>query len=71
MLELDGDLVLYDYSYPPADSSRAGVTVLEPVTDHTFRMPDGDLVVFEFDDSGQIERVKRRSDYLFPVRPKH
>lgn len=68
VLELDGDLVLYDYSYPPADGARDGVTVLEPVAEHTFRMPDGDLVVFELDASGEVERIKRRSDYIFPVR---
>ena len=68
VLELDGDLVLYDYSYPPANSARSGVTILEPVSEHTFRMPDGDLVVFELDASGAVERIKRRSDYIFPVR---
>lgn len=68
VLELDGDLVMYGYSYPPADGARDGVTVLEPVAEHTFRMPDGGLVVFEFDDGGRVERIKRRSDYIYPVK---
>ena len=67
VLELDGDLVMYSYSYPPADGARDGVTVLELVADHSFRMPDGGMVVFEFDDNGQVERIKRRSDYIYPV----
>ena len=68
VLELEGDLVMYGYSYPPANGARDGVTVLEPVAEHTFRMPDGGMVVFEFDDSGQVERIKRRSDYIYPVK---
>ena len=31
VLELDGDLILYSYSYPPASGARDGVTRLEPV----------------------------------------
>lgn len=64
VFEMDGELVLYDYSYPPADSARAGVTRLEPVGEHTFLMPDGEPVVFEFDDRGRVYRIKRRFDYL-------
>lgn len=67
VLAIDGDLVLYDYSYPPAGGARDGVTVLEPVSEHTFRMPDGGLVVFELDPDGGVERIQRRSDYIFPV----
>ena len=61
---LNGELVLYDYSYPPSDSARSGVTVLEPVGEHSFLMPDGEPVVFEFDDHGRVFRIKRRFDYL-------
>lgn len=67
VLEIDGDLVMYSYSYPPANGARGGVTVLEPVAEHEFRMPDGGVVVFEFDDRGKVHRIKRRSDYIFPV----
>lgn len=66
VFESNGDLVLYDYSYPPADSANAGVTVLEPVdeAEHTFLMPDGEPLVFEFGEDGEVERIKRRFDYL-------
>ena len=67
VLALDGELVLYDYNYPPADGARDGVTRLEPIGEHSFRMPDGEAVVFELDTSGSVQRIKRRSDYLFPV----
>jgi CubicO group peptidase (beta-lactamase class C family) len=67
VLVLDGELVLYSHDYPPADDADAGVTRLTPVANHTFRMPDGELVVFELGDDGSVQRIKRRSDYLFPV----
>jgi hypothetical protein len=68
---LGGELVLVEHSYPPADEPGAGVTLLEPVPDaeHTFRMPDGEPVVFELDAAGRVERIRRRYDYLYPVPP--
>jgi hypothetical protein len=64
-----GELVVYEHSYPPADEPEAGVTPLEPVGEHTFRMPDGEPLVFELDSEGRVERIRRRNDYLYPVPP--
>ena len=62
----DGHLVMYGLSYPPSGAPANSITRLEPVAEHTFRMGDGELVVFEMGDDGRVERVKRRSDYLYP-----
>lgn len=67
VLALDGDLVLYSHDYPPAEDADSGVTRLVPVEGDTFRMPDGEPVVFEMNEEGSVERIKRRYDYLFPV----
>jgi CubicO group peptidase (beta-lactamase class C family) len=67
VLVLDGRLVLYEHNYPPEDDPRDGITPLTPVSEHTFRMPDGEPVVFELDASGRVERVRRRFEYLTPV----
>ena len=69
VMVLGGRLVLYEHSYPPADDPEAGVTPLEPVAEHTFRMPDGEPVVFELDAAGRVERIRRRHDYLYPLPP--
>jgi hypothetical protein len=29
-------------------------------------MPDNELVTFELDENGRVERIKKRSDYLVP-----
>lgn len=63
---LGEELVLYEESYPPEDDPRDGLTALEPVSENTFRMDDGELVVFETDDDGNVVRVKRRYDYIYP-----
>ncbi|MEM7586286.1 MAG: serine hydrolase [Acidobacteriota bacterium] len=65
----DQQLVFYEHSYPPEDAPSNGLTRLEPVSEHTFRMSDGELVVFELDDDGRVERIKRRFDYIYPVDP--
>jgi len=69
VMVVGGDLVLYARSYPPADDPGEGVTRLEPVAEHTFRMPDGEPLVFELDAAGRVERIRRRHDYLYPVPP--
>jgi len=66
VLVLGGDLVMYGYNYPPSDNASSGFTRLTPMQGSTFRMPDNELVTFEFDESGKVERIKKRSDYLFP-----
>lgn len=67
VLILDDRLVLYSHNYPPEDDATEGVTRLEPVEGDTFKMSDGEQVVFEMDDEGQVERIQRRYDYLYPV----
>jgi CubicO group peptidase (beta-lactamase class C family) len=62
-----GDLALYDHGYPPGDDPRRSLTLLEPVAGRTFRLPDGDPVIFVLDEAGRVERVQRRYDYLYPV----
>jgi CubicO group peptidase (beta-lactamase class C family) len=61
------ELLLYEYSYPPEDEPGAGVTVLEPVSGDSFRLPDGELLTFELDEGGAVQRIHRRSDYLYPL----
>jgi CubicO group peptidase (beta-lactamase class C family) len=68
VLVLDGQLVFYEHSYPPDDDPLDGITRLVPVAENVFRMPDGEPVVFELDASGKVERVRRRFEYLTPVR---
>jgi CubicO group peptidase (beta-lactamase class C family) len=68
VLVLDGQLVFYEHNYPPDDDPLDGITPLVPVAENTFRMPDGEPVVFELDASGRVERVRRRFEYLTPMR---
>lgn len=63
---LDGGLVLYSHDYPPEEDALSGVTRLEPLGGHAFSMPDGESVVFELDEDGRVERIRRRYDYLYP-----
>jgi CubicO group peptidase (beta-lactamase class C family) len=67
VLRLGAELVVYEYDYPPGDDPTASLTRLTPVDGDVFRMPDGDPFIFEFDAAGQVERIQRRSDYIFPV----
>ncbi len=64
---LDGELVMYEHNYPPEDDPESALTRLEPVAEHTFRMSDGELVVFELGEDGEVTRVRRRYDYIYPV----
>jgi CubicO group peptidase (beta-lactamase class C family) len=68
VLALDGDLVLYEHDYPPAE--EPGVSRLAPVAGeaHTFTMSDGERVHFEMNDDGTVRRLQKRYDYLMPVR---
>lgn len=66
VLILDNELVMYEYNYPPEEDPRDGLTHLTPVDKHTFRMSDGELVVFELGKDGKVERIKRRYDYIYP-----
>ena len=70
VLILGGKLVIYDYYYPPYDNASSGYSRLTPVEGTSFRMPDNELLTFELDEDGDVERVKRRSDYIFPKEKK-
>lgn len=67
VLILGDQLVIYSYEYPPAEDAEDGVNRLEPVGGNKFEMAEGEYVVFETDDDGKVIRMKRRTDYLFPV----
>ena len=57
---------MYGYDYPPYYDASSGYTTLTPVEGATFKRPNNDLVIFELDDSGQVLRIKRNNNYLFP-----
>ncbi|MCW8985966.1 MAG: serine hydrolase, partial [Thermoanaerobaculales bacterium] len=63
---LGGELVIYGYDYPPWENASTGYESLTPVEGATFRRPNKDLVTFELDDAGNVVRVKRNNNYLFP-----
>lgn len=63
----DGTLHFYEHDYPPSDRAESNLNRLEPIAEHTFRMGDGENVVFEMAADGTVERVRRRYEYLTPV----
>jgi CubicO group peptidase (beta-lactamase class C family) len=63
-----GQLAMYSYSYPPADEAEDGLTHLEYVEDHKFKIGEGEYLFFEMDDDGKVVRIKDRANYLFPVK---
>jgi CubicO group peptidase (beta-lactamase class C family) len=67
VLLLEGQLALYDYSYPPDEDPAAGLTPLEPLGGNRFRLPDGEVLTFELDGQGQVLRIQRRYEYLYPA----
>lgn len=69
VLLLDEGLVVYSHDYPPSEDAEDGVSRLEPVAEGSFRMSDGELLTFELDEAGQVERIQRRYEYLYPVTP--
>jgi CubicO group peptidase (beta-lactamase class C family) len=68
VLALDGDLVLYEHDYPPAEEPAVGR--LSPVAGeaHTFAMADGERVRFEMNDDGTVRRMQKRYDFFTPAR---
>jgi CubicO group peptidase (beta-lactamase class C family) len=64
---LDEQLVMYSYSYPPDEDADSGITPLTWVEGNRFRRPGGEYVVFEMAEDGRVERVKKRSEYFYPV----
>ena len=63
---LDDELVIYGYDYPPWDNASTGYSKLTPVEGTTFRRPNKELVTFELDENGDVVRIKRNNNYLFP-----
>jgi CubicO group peptidase (beta-lactamase class C family) len=63
---LGGKLVIYGYDYPPWNDATTGYTELEPVEGTTFRRPDNELVTFELDANGEVVRIKRDNNFLYP-----
>lgn len=66
VLILDGELVLYEHSYPPEDEPEASISRLTPTGPGAFRMADGEPVVFDTDASGKVIRLRRRFEILTP-----
>jgi CubicO group peptidase (beta-lactamase class C family) len=67
VLLLTDRLIMYSHDYPPGESATEGVTRLDHVAGDTFRMGDGEFVTFELDAQGSVQRIKRRTDFLFPI----
>jgi CubicO group peptidase (beta-lactamase class C family) len=68
VLVLDGRLTFYERNYPPEDDPRDGLNRLAPTDEaHTFRMGDGETVVFELGPDGEVVRIRRRFEFLTPV----
>ena len=59
-------LVIYGYDYPPWEDATTGYSELTPVGGLTFRRPDKELLTFEVDSNGDVIRIKRNNNYLFP-----
>jgi CubicO group peptidase (beta-lactamase class C family) len=60
-VKLNNKLYLYEYYYPPNNTPSDNLMDLEPVNENSFRMVgengNGELVVFELDDKGKVERL--------------
>ncbi len=68
VLRLGDDLVIYGHNYPPDDDPDSAIVRLTPTaTPHAFTMSDGEPLVFEVDEAGRVQRVRRRYEYLAPV----
>jgi hypothetical protein len=66
VLILGKQLVMYGYDYPPWEDATTGYSELTPVDGLTFRRPDKELLTFEVDSKGDVIRIKRNNNYLFP-----
>jgi CubicO group peptidase (beta-lactamase class C family) len=64
---LNGELVMYDHSYPPEERAEQSLSRLTPVSENTFLLADGEPVVFEMNEQGLVQRIKRRYEYLYPT----
>lgn len=71
VLILDGDLVLIDPTLPDPTET---IAKLVPVAEHVFRTEtkdgfaaNGELVLFEMDAEGKVERAKIGENYVYPL----
>jgi len=68
---LNNELVLYGFDYPPEDNPESAIINLTPEGKHTFRMTgkngNGELLVFQMDKKGEVKRIKKGENYLYPV----
>ena len=67
----DGMLVMSTLSFPPENNPDSEVVKLYPEGEHTFRRSgpngNGELVIFQMDESGKIKQVKTGSNYIYPI----
>jgi len=70
VLIIDQKLFMNTFSYPPEDNLDSELVELKPAGKHTFRMVgdngNGELVIFEFNDSGKLFQVKVGNNYIYP-----
>lgn len=70
ILQMNGRLMMYDYSYPPEDDPRRGLVELSPEGPNTFRMTgengNGELVIFEMDSGNKVIKVKVGENFIYP-----
>lgn len=68
VMALDGGLYFYEHGYPPSEHAMSSLTRLEAQDDGSFVFGTArDPVRFERGADGEVVRILRRSDYLFPV----
>jgi CubicO group peptidase (beta-lactamase class C family) len=68
---LNNELVLYGFDYPPEDNPESAIVKLTPEGKHTFRMTgengNGELLIFQMDQNGNVKQIKKGENYLYPV----
>lgn len=71
ILILNERLIMSTLSYPPENDPDSEVITLTPVSKHTFRMTgsngNGELLIFQFNEAGQIYQVKSGSNFIYPL----
>ncbi|HDP98623.1 MAG TPA: class A beta-lactamase-related serine hydrolase [bacterium] len=72
VLIVNDKLMLYGFSYPPDENPEAALVELTPEAENTFRMTgangNGEKVVFELDEQGNVLWIKKGENYLYPVK---
>ncbi len=72
ILIMDKHLVKSTLSFPPEDNPGSEIVELTPEGPDTFRMTgengNGELLVFEFDNTGKIYQVKVGNNYIYPLK---